>query len=225
MKKLTVIFEQKTKLIFGISFTALLLLKVLFYEWFNFTKIYVRLRSAVLFWVFISIWLICFISMAAVIFFHIRRKKMDKILLCVILLFLPLTDAYESLRFLCLRPAMENVAVEMARKYQAEQWDVSTRTFYTELSFPDTLLAREPGIALFDDGGGIRVAFVQHHTSPLSRISIYVYQTEVPYAELSKDKDFDINPEWVISQKGIYPGWEQIVLESPLIIMARVMTT
>lgn len=220
MKKWKALITQQNE--FGLGLSGLLLLKIFFYDWFD---LWCMLDGLGLFlWGLLCIvWILCLDFVVYSIFTRIRRKKFDKIFLCVLLLFLPLTDAYESMRFLCLRPIMEKAAVETAQRYQAADVELIDGVFNVALPFPYSLIGRSRSVDLvFDNDTGIRVVFLHHWTTPFSSTSEYIYQTNVPYIGLSDDWKPYPDPETsVFVQKEIYSGWEQVITENGLVTAAR----
>lgn len=216
MENSIVLLLRKNK--FGISLGILMVLKTIFYEWFSYLYLYrtwMRLLSLTL----LLICVVCYTFVVSDLFIQIRQKKWGKLLLCVLLLSLPLTNVYESIRFFCLRPFMEKVAVETAQKYRNEKVDYAENQIGVELPFPYSLLARDPEVMLwFDDEAGIRVAFMQHSISPFSHLNAYVYQTNVSYTGPTKNIRPQPNPEFLLVQKRLYYGWKQVTILNRLLL-------
>lgn len=203
METLVALFSQRTKLVFKISFTVLLLLKVFFYplcNWFPGLMVLLYCFGRPL----------CFISIIIVVVIQIRRRKIEKWILCVFLLLLPLTDIYESLRFYCLRPNMEKAAVEIAQEYQSAKLD-SRGILDVALPQPQSALSRNVPVTLsVDDSRKIKVSF-QYEGLPFTKDLEYTYQTEVPYFGESTYNAYYPFPDYILEEKEVYSRWEKAV--------------
>lgn len=221
MKKWKALITQQNE--FGLGLSGLLLLKIFFYDWFD---LWCMLDGLGLFlWGLLCIvWILCLDFVVYSIFTRIRRKKFDKVFLCVLLLFLPLTDAYESMRFLCLRPIMEKASVETAQRYQAADVELIDGVFNVALPFPYSLIGRSRSVDLvFDNDTGIRVVFVQHFTWYLSDVNVYVLQTYVPYTGPSDNSRPNPDPEFVLAQKSLNRRWSQLTFMNPFAALAYIL--
>lgn len=210
METLVTLFSQKTKLVFKISFTVLLLLKIFYYplcNWF----------PGLMFLLYCFGRPLCVISIIIVVVIQIRRRKIEKWILCVFLLLLPLTDIYESLRFYCLRPIMEKAAVETAQEYQSAKLD-SRGILDVILPQPQSALSRYVPVTLaVDDSRKIKVSF-QYEGLLFTKNLEYIYQTEVPYCGESTYIAYYPFPDYILEEKEVYPRWEKVVTLSTLAI-------
>lgn len=217
METLVTLFSQKTKLVFKITFSILLLSKIFYYEWVSwiFSKPSLidggYLLPTVIFFIMLFGLPVCLVSMVITLIIQFRRKELGKRFLCVFLLLLPLTDAYEALRFYSLRPIMEKAAIETAKEYQDALLD-DIGTLEILLPFPYRGLSRDSHVTLaVDNSQTIRIAFLQYEGLLFTNESEYIYQTEIPYQGKSTYFPSYPDPEYTRGDTSIYKKWKNVL--------------
>lgn len=158
---------------FLFCFVVVLASRIFYYDWWSWSLHYAT-------WILkpLSLLFLIFLPIHAVNVLHTRYCRC--LLLRLLLLFLPLRQGYETMRFSVLQPMMENVAVALAQTHQSDTLR-STRYKPIDLPFPQRLLSRGGCAFLIPNDEGIAVAYVKSNGSAIMRTSYYTYQTNVPY--------------------------------------------